>query len=68
MDIQEVAATLDSFKIISACFAVIVGLLVYIWKTDKARNEKMFDRINETLAELKLLTIEHDVKINTLEK
>ena len=68
MEIQELAATLDSFKIISACFAVIIGLLVYIWKTDKTRNEKMFSRINDTLEELRMLTAKHDVKIEKLEK
>ncbi len=68
MEIQELAATLDSFKIISACFAVIIGLLVYSWKTDKTRNEKMFSRINDTLEELRMLTAKHDVKIEKLEK
>ena len=68
MDIQEIKETLDSFKIISGCFAIIVGLLVYIWKTDKVRNEKMFDKINETLEELRNLTTIHDVEIKNINK
>jgi len=75
MEIQEIAASVDSLKLISGCFALIMGLLVYIWKTDKARtekmderNEKMFERINDTLSELKELTARHDVKIENLEK
>ena len=69
MEIQEVADTLGLFmKLFSGCFAIIVGLLIYIWKTDKTRNEKMFNRINKTLEELTILTTRHDVKIENLKQ
>lgn len=51
------------YPIISGAFVAIVGLLIYIWKTNITRTDNILEQTNKTLSELKEITARHDVEI-----
>ena len=56
------------YPIISFCFFSIVTLLIYIWKTNTSRTDKILEETNKTLAKLVTLTAVHDARLNAVEK
>ena len=56
------------YPIISFCFFSIVSLLIYIWKTNTSRTDKLIEEQNKTLSKVVTLTAVLDARINSLEK
>lgn len=72
MDIKEIEDTFIILKwvypIISFCFLAIVTLIIYIWKTNTARTDKILEQTNKTLAEVVTLSAVHESRIDALER
>jgi len=66
MNLEEIEIILFEFKVISGLFLAVTTLLLYVWKTESKRNEKMFDRHGKILEEIRLLTAVHEVEIENL--
>jgi hypothetical protein len=71
MNIQELENAILIIKwiypIISFCFLAIVSLLIYIWKTNTARTDKILEKTNETLACVVTIQAVHESRIKGLE-
>ena len=79
MDVQELEDAITVIKIIypilSGCFFVIIGLLIFIWKNDKAslkeENENRDSTMRKVVENLQTLTVlvnRHDVDIDNMKQ
>lgn len=72
MNIEEIENTFLVIKwvypIISFCFFSIVSLLIYIWKTNTTRTDKILEQTNKTLDELKTMVAINSVEIKNIKE
>lgn len=79
MELKEVEVILFEFKLISFLFLTITSLIIFIWKSegkrrDRVRDEdnnnhkEMFDRHGKILEEMRVLTAVHEVEIKNLKR
>jgi len=59
------------YPLISFLFLSLISLMVYTWKGNKKSGEqrdKILKTVNDTLTELKIMTAENKIRIDTNEK
>lgn len=69
MSIEELETAVVVIKwvypVISGAFIMIVGLLIYIWKTNTKRTDDILEGVSNNLKELRILVAEHKIQIRS---
>lgn len=50
-------------EIISTGFAILIGLIIYIWKNNTKRTDDILEKVQQNLNELKSITERQEVHI-----
>jgi len=54
--------------LVSAFFGAILSLVIYIWQISMRRIDRILEKVNENLDQLKIISSNHEIKIEILEK